>query len=295
MAGFRHRLARRLAPMRRGGGFVKRIDRDRPEYAKLHRDRLLERGAALGFFNIPGKRRPRQIDAGALGLGRGRLRFGAADRRDAAFAAGDALGRLMQIADRALAADRPVISVLRLDAEPVGKLPRRILIAPAQEVDDVERADLVQEFAAAVLLGPRQRLLEQRERLKTILDVFRAIDDLADADDDGNAVFGELAMFFSIILNLSSQLAIALRGLRGACHRAGGAGPVGSAPQGRLQQQTVILRSREAASRRMVRTHYSATSAFMCSIASIKSSLNSCTTAPADFTLSIRPTPWPTK
>src|ERR1700726_159750 len=40
---------------------------------------------------------------------------------------------------------------------------------------------------------------------------------------------------------------------------------------------------------------YSATSAFMCSTASTKSSLNSCTTAPADFTLSIRPTPWPTK
>ena len=40
---------------------------------------------------------------------------------------------------------------------------------------------------------------------------------------------------------------------------------------------------------------YSATSAFMCSTASTKSSLNSCTTAPADFTLSMRPTPCPTK
>ena len=40
---------------------------------------------------------------------------------------------------------------------------------------------------------------------------------------------------------------------------------------------------------------YSATSAFICSTASAKSSLNSCTTAPADFTLSISPTPCPTK
>ena len=40
---------------------------------------------------------------------------------------------------------------------------------------------------------------------------------------------------------------------------------------------------------------HSSISAFMCSTASAKSSLNSCTTAPADFTLSIRPTPWPTK
>ena len=46
-AGFRHRLARGLAPMRRGGRLVERIDRDRPEHAELHRHRLLERGAAL--------------------------------------------------------------------------------------------------------------------------------------------------------------------------------------------------------------------------------------------------------
>jgi hypothetical protein len=50
---------------------------------------------------------------------------------------------------------------------------------------------------------------------------------------------------------------------------------------------------REAALLTM-RVAHSATSAFMCSTASTNSSLNSCTTAPADFTLSIRPTPWPT-
>ena len=40
---------------------------------------------------------------------------------------------------------------------------------------------------------------------------------------------------------------------------------------------------------------YSSINVFMCSTASTNSSLNSCTTAVADFTLSIRPTPWPTK
>ena len=98
------------------------------------------------------ERRPWQIDAGALGLGRGRLRFGAADRGDAAFAARDALGRLMQIADRALAADRPVIKVCRIDAEAPGQLFFGIAIAPAQEIDDVERADLAEQLAAGVLL-----------------------------------------------------------------------------------------------------------------------------------------------
>ena len=86
---------------------------------------------AIGFWNaaprfgscdIMRERRPRQRDAGALGLGRGRLRLGAADRGDAAFAARDALCRLMQIADRALAADRAVIGVRRLDAEALGEL-----------------------------------------------------------------------------------------------------------------------------------------------------------------------------
>jgi len=61
------------------------------------------------------ERRPRQIDAGAFGLGRGRLRFGAADRGNAAFAARNALRGLVQIADRAFAADRAVIGVCRLD------------------------------------------------------------------------------------------------------------------------------------------------------------------------------------
>ena len=123
-------------------------------------------------------------------LGRGRLRLGAADRGDAAFAARDALGRLMQIADRAFAADRPVIEMRRFGAEPSGKLLFRIAVAPAQEIDDVERADIAEQFAAAVGLGALQRLLEQGERLEASSDVFRAIDDFADADDDGNTVFG---------------------------------------------------------------------------------------------------------
>ena len=99
------------------------------------------------------------VDAGAFGLGRGRLRFGAADRGDAAFAARDALRRFVQIADRALAADRAVIGMRRLDAEPLRELLFRIAIAPAQEIDDVERLDLAEQLAAAVLFGALQRLL----------------------------------------------------------------------------------------------------------------------------------------
>ena len=148
VAGFRHRLARGLAPMRRGRGFVERIDRDRPEHAELDRHRFLERCAAFRLFHVMRERRPRQIDFGAFRLGRGRLRFGAADRGDAAFAARDALRRFMQIADRALAADRSVVEMRRLDAEPAGQLLLRITVAPAQEIDDVERVDLAEQFAA---------------------------------------------------------------------------------------------------------------------------------------------------
>src|SRR5260370_33856676 len=100
--------------MRRRRRLIKRIYRDRPEYAEFYRHRLLERGAALGLGDIMRERRPRQFDAGAFGLGRGGLRLRAAHRSDAAFAARDPLCRFMQIADRAFAADGPATGVLWL-------------------------------------------------------------------------------------------------------------------------------------------------------------------------------------
>src|SRR3954462_7497933 len=103
--------------MRRCSRFIERIDRHWPEYAELHGDRFLERGAAFRLGYIIRERRPRQFDAGAFGLGGGRLRFGAADRSHAAFAARDALRRFVQVSDRTLAADRTVISMLRFDSE----------------------------------------------------------------------------------------------------------------------------------------------------------------------------------
>ena len=39
-------------------------------------------------------------------------------------------------------------------------------------------------------LGALERFFQQDQRLKAVLDVLGAIGDLADADDDGNAVFG---------------------------------------------------------------------------------------------------------
>ena len=63
--------------------FVKRIDRDRPEHAERHGHRLLERRAAFRLRHVMRERRPRQRHFGALGLGRGRLRLGAADHGDA--------------------------------------------------------------------------------------------------------------------------------------------------------------------------------------------------------------------
>src|SRR5664280_1994992 len=136
--------------MRRRGRLVERIHRDRPEYAKLHGHRFLESGATFRLRYIMRERRPRQGDAGAFGLGGGTLRFGATDRGDAAFAACNPLCRFMQIADRAFAADRTVIGVPGLDAETVGELLFRIAVAPAQEIDDVERLDFPKQFAAAV-------------------------------------------------------------------------------------------------------------------------------------------------
>src|ERR1700676_5674876 len=135
--------------MRRRRRFIKRIHRDWPEHTEFYRHRLLERGAALGLGAIMRERRPRQFDAGAFRLGRGTLRLGAAYPRDTAFAPRDPLRGFVQIADRAFAADRAVIGVLRLDAETARELNFRIAVAPAQEIDDVKRLDLAQQFTAA--------------------------------------------------------------------------------------------------------------------------------------------------
>ena len=177
--------------MRRRRRFIERIHRDGPEHAEFYRHRLLERGAALGLRDIMREWRPRQFDAGAFGLGRGGLRLGAAHRGDAAFAPGDPLRRVMQIADRAFAADRTVIGVLRLDAETARELNFRIAVAPAQEIDDVKRLDFAKQFGARVLLGALQRLFQQGERLKAFGNFFGAIDNLPDADNDGDAVVGD--------------------------------------------------------------------------------------------------------
>src|SRR5438128_7467334 len=95
----------------------------------------------------------------------------------------------MQITDRALAADRAVVAMRRLRTDACCELLLRIAIAPAQEADDVERLDLAEQPCAGVGLGTLQRLLEQRHRLEAFRDVLWPVDDLADADDDGNAVF----------------------------------------------------------------------------------------------------------
>ena len=79
-----------------------------------------------------------------------------------------------------------------------GELLLRIAIAPAQEIDDVERAELAEQFCPAVRLRAPHGLFEQRERFEAGGDVLGPVDDFADADDDGNAVFGERGLLFDI-------------------------------------------------------------------------------------------------
>src|SRR4029077_7068383 len=113
-------------------------------------------------------------------------RFGAADRGDAAFAARDPKRRFMQVPDRALAADRAVVEMRRVCADARRQLLLGVAIAPAQEIDDVERADLAKQFGAWVRLGALQRLFQQGEGLEAGRDLLWTVDDFADADDHGD-------------------------------------------------------------------------------------------------------------
>ena len=79
----------------------------------------------------------------------------------------------------------------RIGAEPRGELLLGIAVAPAQEIDDVERAELAEQFCPAIRFRAPHRFFEQRQRFEAGGDVLGPVDDFADADDDGNAVFGE--------------------------------------------------------------------------------------------------------
>ena len=60
--------------------------------------------------------------------------------------------------------------------------------------------DLAEQLAAAVRFGAPERLLQQRQRLEPGGDLLRTIDDFADADDDGDAVFGGGGRSWSLFL-----------------------------------------------------------------------------------------------
>ena len=79
----------------------------------------------------------------------------------------------------------------RIGAEPRRELLFWNAVAPAQEIDDVERAQLAEQLCPAVRLRAPDGLFEQRHRLQACGDVLGPVGDFADADDDGNTVFGE--------------------------------------------------------------------------------------------------------
>jgi hypothetical protein len=53
----------------------------------------------------------------------------------------------------------------RRGAEPLGKLFLGITVAPAQEVDDIERAEFAEQLCPAIGFRAPHRMFEQRQRL----------------------------------------------------------------------------------------------------------------------------------
>ena len=126
----------------------------------------------------------------------------------------DALRRLVQIADRTLAADRAVIAMRGAGADPCRQQLLRIAVAPAQEIDNVERLDLVKQLCAGIGLGALQRLLQQGEGFEARGDLLRPVDDFADADDDGNTICGKGLIGHLIFLLSIAALSSSLRGAK---------------------------------------------------------------------------------
>src|SRR3954470_20633152 len=82
------------------------------------------------------------------------------------------------------------MTMRRADAEPLREKLLRITIAPAQEVDDVERAGVLDQLGAGIMFCTADRLVEQRQRLPTGADGLGAIAGLSDAGRDGDAFRG---------------------------------------------------------------------------------------------------------
>ena len=137
--------------------------------------------------------RPGQVGLCALRVVHRVLRLGADNEADAAFAARDALGGLMDVAHRAFTADRAVEIPLRANAEPLGEPGGQVVIAPADQGDDVDAVDLPQE-AARFRIGAPRRFGHQGDGLERLQHILRPVGDLADAGDDGNAVGGRAVM-----------------------------------------------------------------------------------------------------
>ena len=71
----------------------------------------------------------------------------------------------------------------RIGAELCCELLFRIAVAPAQEIDDVERLDFAEQLCSGVGLGAPQRFLEQGEGFEAGGDLLGTVDDFTDADD----------------------------------------------------------------------------------------------------------------
>src|SRR5260370_853410 len=122
----------------------------------------------------------------------------------------------MQITDRALAADRAVIEMRWRGTDPRRELPFRIPVAPAQEIDDVERADLAEQLGAGVSLRALQGSSRQGARPAAGGEVRGPAADCAGPGDDGEAVLGGGGCFIFFLFPFPNPRRSFCPSLRGA-------------------------------------------------------------------------------
>ena len=144
-------------------------------------------GGAFEAWGIDGVGRPREFGVGALGIVDGVLRLRSEHEGCVALATGDALCGFVEEAHGAFAANVAIDGAPGLNAQHGAELGGGALVAPADQSDDINRVHITQETARFGISPPR-RFGHEAEGFKRRSEFLRAVSDLANAGDDGNAV-----------------------------------------------------------------------------------------------------------
>jgi hypothetical protein len=167
------------------GVFEERVDGCRKRGPVLRLGVVHTRARVTDVGGRRAARRPAQVDALRASAASGVDALGAGDEDELEVAVVDALGGLVHLPLRRVAAERGVDLLARGDREGVREIVRGRFRRPGEDVDDAHGVEAVEQIAGlGIGLGETGGFRHQRQRFARTLGAG-SLGDLAGADDDG--------------------------------------------------------------------------------------------------------------